>query len=250
MTSVAFVVPAHGRYEVSRVSFAGLAWTVAELRAQDVDAFAVVVADDSNLDIANEYGFLTLDRPNLPLGRKWNDGFEFAAKLRADYVVPFGSDNWIHPELILRHLANMRTHTIGASRVCSVIREDGRKIAHLEINYDGGDGIRVLPAALLKACGYRPAVDTRNRAIDTSIRENLRRKNGRIGFTYTDYGPLQIVGFQSLDVQLNKYAPLVKAFGVKEGTRPFQKLATVYPARLVDMAERMYARRRLEGLAA
>lgn len=244
--TVAFVVPAFRRYDVSRIAFAGLRWTIAELRKRDIEAFAVVIADDSNLNLARQSGFATLNRPNVPLGKKWNDGFQYAALRGADYLIPLGSDNWIHPELVLRHLANMKGNTVGASRVCSIVREDGRKIAHLSISYNGGDGVRVFPRSLLEPLRFRPCEESRRRSIDGSIAQRIRRATGRMPrYTYTDYGPLQIVGFQSGDVQLNRYDALVKAFGVKEATRPFAKLASVYPARLVEMAERVYLRRRL-----
>ena len=62
---------------------------------------------------------------------------------------------------------------VGFQRV-SIVREDGRQIVTAHIDYPGGAGIRIYPAALMKPeLGYRPADEDRRRACDTSILTNL-----------------------------------------------------------------------------
>jgi hypothetical protein len=90
--SIWFVVPAHGRVDVSRICLAQLSATCKELTGRGYPTSAVVVADDENLDVAAELGFGTVERANSPLGRKWNDGYELAGRTAVDYVIPLGTD--------------------------------------------------------------------------------------------------------------------------------------------------------------
>jgi len=233
--SIFFVVPAHARVELGRVCLRQLARTCAAITAGGVDASAVVIADDENLDTAREIGFAWVERENEPLGRKWNDGYELAAtQAHADYVIPFGTDDWIDPRLVLEHVLN-GAGDVRCSRLSAVVREDGRRLARLKITYDGGDGICVLPTAIMERVGYRPAEDDRRRAIDTSVRRQLSVALGRpLSYSYADLHPLQIVDWKTDGWQLNSYAAC-QAFRVGDEVRdPFRELAAVYPVDAID----------------
>jgi hypothetical protein len=244
MGSLWFVVPAHGRVEVSRVAFAGLSWAIDELVAAGVDANAVVIASDENLRVAREHGFGTVDQANRPLGRKWNDGFEFAAAEGVHHVVPCGSDDWIHPSLILA--ADLDSTTVACTRSSSAVSEDGDRVAILDVSYPGGDGIRIWPTRLLAPLGYRPMLEDRDRAMDGAMRDRYRKATGGDPpWRYFESDPLWICDFKSTRQQLNGYAPLAKSFAAAELPDPFERLAEHYPAALVAMAERLYGRERV-----
>lgn len=97
MTSVCIVSAAWRRFDVTRLVLEQRQALCAELAPRGVQATSLVVADDENLDIAREYGALTLEHPNDPLGAKANAALKHAASL-ADWVVWIGSDDWIHPD--------------------------------------------------------------------------------------------------------------------------------------------------------
>src|SRR5688572_4958165 len=97
MTSLCFVVPAYRRFDLTRACLRQLLRTCEALVEMGYEADAVVIGDDENIDVANLLGFVTIRRENRPLGRKFNDGIEYAASpefLGADVVCPIGTDNW------------------------------------------------------------------------------------------------------------------------------------------------------------
>jgi glycosyltransferase involved in cell wall biosynthesis len=238
LQSLWLVIPAYRRYDVTKIAFPQLRRCLNELHDRHgIDGQAVVIADDANIDLAHEHRFHALRQRNQPLGRKWNDGYEYAAEHGADFFVPCGTDDWLDPD----YLAEIpRPNEIRASRWATSIREDGRRMLQFYIDYEGGDGIRIIPRDLLKPTGFRPAEDHRQRAIDTSVWQTLRRKSRGFRFVYST-DPLNIVQFQSTAPQLNAYAALKRRFRHHETERPFDALRERYPDDLVALAERRYA---------
>lgn len=244
MTSVRFVVPAHGRVEVSRFAFAGLAWCCDELVAGGVDANVWVVADDENLELAREHGFGTVEAANSPLGSKWNDGFEAAAAEGCDFAITCGSDDWVHPALVAAWVdaAAFDGRSVVATRESAAVSPDGAEVALLRIPYEGGDGVRMYPRELLERVEFRPAIDGRDRAIDGSMRDRLAR-SGPLRFAYVDRGPLSIVDFKSDVEQLTGYPALVRSFATETRPDVWLQLADAgFPVPLVAQAERFYGR--------
>lgn len=238
--SLWLVIPAHRRYEVTRVSFPQLAWACAQLRERHgIDANAVVIADDNNIDIAHEHGFHTITQANRPLGRKWNDGYQYACNLGADYVCPCGTDDWLDPDYLAQLPGDRQ---VRASRASSTVSEDGTRLAYLHIDYAGGDGIRIIPRKMLEPSRFRPADDRKERAIDTSVWLTMNRTAPGYEFEYAR-DPLSIVQFQSHAPQLNTYQALVDRFGQGEPQEPWSVLRTRYPSRFVEAAKAMYAER-------
>lgn len=103
----------------------------------------------------------------------------------------------------------------------------------------------MFPIGLFKELQYRPAADHRNRAIDTSIVERLRRFAGWTpNWIYHEWDPSEVVGFQSDgEEQLNGYDDLVKSFGTGVNNMPWHRLAETYPSESVDEMERFFATR-------
>lgn len=242
MTKLAFIVPAFRRFDLSRACLAQLHRTCEELELWGIRATAVVVGDDENMQVAEMLGFATVRQDNRPLGRKWNDGIEYACKyLGVDYVVPFGTDNWIDSLLVSRLPSD---GAIVCHRTCSLVHEDGTRMVTLNVPYDGGDGIRCMPASLLEVLAFRPCEEDRERATDTSMHRRLGRKLGKNPpFEYVDLHPLQIVSFQSVEQQLNTYADCAAAFGVEERTDHWERLAEHYPPQAIADVKEVYERR-------
>jgi hypothetical protein len=241
-----FVVPAYRRFDLTRVCLRQLVRTCEALSDCAIDATAVVVGDDENLDFAEMLGFGIVRRENQPLGRKFNDGIEYGASpkyLGCDYVVPIGTDNWVDHRLIVAQ--SPPEGMIGAHRLFTMIHESGDRSVTLNIRYDGGDGIRTIPSYLLEDLAYRPAEEDRERAVDTSIWTRLGRVHGgRPPFHYTDVHDMQIIGFQSPDTQLNDYSGLLKGFqDGPERADHWERLGDHYPEEAVAEVRDLYARR-------
>lgn len=236
---IVFVVPCHGRKKIATACMRQLAATCTQL-APAIDATAVLIGDEPWVGrLANEVGFAHQAQTNSPLGRKWNDGFEHALReLAADYVIPFGSDDAVDPALIADQLP--REGEIRCSRLSAVVREDGQRLAHLNITYRGGDGVRTMPASMLRKVGCRPAEDDRERAMDTSMQRKLAAAGVRPLLRYVDVHPLQLVDFKSPAGQLNDYSGCLTHFGVRESDTPWADLAEVFPGEFVDAIERAY----------
>lgn len=236
MSSLWFIVPAHGRLEKTRACLRQLARTCDALEREGVAATAVVLADDANLKAAREAGFAAVSRPNSPLGRKWNDGYEYACRMGADYVCPLGSDDWVDPILFVDNFPD--PHQIRCSRLSAVVREDGKRIAPLQIWYEGGDGVRVLPRQMLEPFGFRPAENRRERAIDTSIMRRL--SSVRVpSVVYFDAHPFQIVDWKTAGAQLNTYQACL-SFASGPETDPWETLAGRYPVEALDEMRAIY----------
>lgn len=241
MTSLWFVMPAHGRAELTAICLRQLRRTCDALYEHGVDATAVVVGDDENLETADLLGFGTVKRDNRFLARKFNDGLQLACDPRfnpspADYAVPVGSDDWVDHRVFRRLPAK---DTVLAFRHVAFVSEDGRRLTETRLGYEGGVGIRVYPRQLLEVSGYRPADEDRKRACDTSILVNTRRnwqarRRRDIRVVYGDLHPLQIVDWKSSGEQINSYDDVVSVHRGRTREDPFTLLADIYPSEAVE----------------
>jgi len=221
-----FVTPAWQRFELTRVVLEQRRSCIDFLNARGVDAAQVVIADDENADIAASMGFAVLRRRNYALGRRFNDGFEYAARHGAEWIVPIGSDSFLDPAYLfpLPPQGVMRTSTLYA------IAEPGR-LGRLR----RGGGVGVGPYMLPRAClpkDLRPANDYRRRGVDSSTMKGLRKRPKR---EWTDLHPWQYVGFRSYP-QLNPYDKLFSRLGVGEEPEVLERLSEYYPVGLVQRA--------------
>lgn len=237
MTRLTFVVPVHGREDLTRVCLRQLRRTCDAL-APAIEATAVVVGEDDSLRVAYDLGFGTVRRSNRFLGMKFNDGYQLACDPAfnpepADYCVPCGSDDWIDP-VIFRQLPG-RGH-IGVFRHLAVVNEDRTHLSKLTVGYRGGAGIRIVPRDLIELCGYRPAEEDRKRAIDTSTLFGFTKAlNGQQPpLVPLDVHELQIVDFKTHGQQLNPYSALRSYRRGSETEAVFAELAEFYPAEAIN----------------
>ncbi len=234
MTRLWFVVPVHGRLELTRVCLRQLRRTCDAAAELDVDATAVVIGDDPSLELARELGFATVTRDNRFLGRKFNDGYQLACDPEhnprpADYVVPCGSDDWFDVALLERLPGERR---IGIFRRLAIVNETRTELLRVEVSYKTAAGPKIIPRAQLAACGWRPAAEDRGRAIDASTVEGIKRSHGGLWpeMLELDRHDLQIVDWKTAGQQLNSYAA-ISGYGRGRPTEdPFEALVGVYPA--------------------
>lgn len=240
MPSLWFCMPAHGRLALAQICMKQLRRTCDLLAAEGVEATAVVIADDENLDLARECGFGTVRRVNSFVSRKFNDGIQMALDPRynsrpADYVVPIGSDDWVDHRLFLDLPP---ADTMVGFHTVSFVREDGGEIVTTYLDNQGGCGIRIYPRRLLAPLGYRPGDEDRKRGCDTSILVNLMREYGdRMRIEHRHLHDRQIVDWKSVGEQLNSYEEIGRRRKRSAGADPFVELAGLYPGEaLAEMA--------------
>lgn len=237
MSSLWFITPADGRLDVSRICFTQRAWACQRLTELGIQASCVVVADDANLDLAQEFGFGVVERDNEWLGRKFNDGYQLAAGEGINYVCPIGSDSWIDPEFIMSGLPD-DPRTIIYSRHYAMLRADGLARGQLLVEYEGG-ACMVIPTRLLRGSGYRPCREDLKRGCDSSVLKSLQPVRPR--WVVSEKHPLEVLTMRS-HPQISEYQTLMQRWGAGETEEPFEGLRDIYPEDVVDAAERFYGR--------
>lgn len=230
--SIWFVTPAWQRYALTEVCLAQRARVIKTLAQHGVEAHCVVVADDENLDIAAGFGFATVLQDNEWLGRKFNDGMEYAGQHGATWIVPIGSDSWIDPAYFLP-LPEFR-YTRTSSHYC-VVESD--RMAELAVRDGKGAGPYMFHRGLMLRNGFRPAKDELERGIDGST---IRGLGGLPRWKHRPLHPYQYVGFRGVP-HLSPYERLRDRWGVAEHPDPWVILAEHYPADLVKRARRVMA---------
>jgi hypothetical protein len=218
--------------------------TCSELADHVISASAVVVADDENLDTARRLGFGWVRRDNRFVSRRFNDGIQLACDPKvnphpADYVVPIGSDDWVDWRLFLDLPGDWTM--VGFQRI-AFVREDGGELTVRHLNNEGGSGIRIYPAHVMRRCGYRPADEDRRRACDTSILLNLKAARAIRRIEHRDIDPLQIVDWKTDGANLNTYSQVSARHRAELERDPFQVLAGRYPKVALDEMEAYYGR--------
>jgi hypothetical protein len=238
-----FIVPAHGRLELARICLRQLRRTCDALGANGIEATAIVVADDENLDSARELGFATYERDNDFVSRKFNDGIQCALDPRvnlrpADYVVPIGSDDWVDWRLFCDL---PRIDTMVGFQQMAFVREDGCELATATLSNEGGSGIRIYSREIMAVADYRPADEDRARGCDTSILYNLLRL-AHFRVEHRSLNPLQIVDWKSPEAQLNPYDRIAARWRFRGSYEPFETLAGIFPAEALEEMQAHYER--------
>ena len=247
--TVWMVSPAWGRFTVTRLALAQRAHLTGELAARGINLQVLIVADDENLDIAREFGFRTLERPNDRLGLRFNDGIQHAAGEGADFITVVGSDDWVHPDLFDRLpadnppepvLSTDRPFVSWTPGVAEAVT--GREIAIVDLASGRLRSCRgtsragvipwVFPRKALQPCGFRPVPDRQQRGLDGAMVAGL---GVQPEWVFHDPHDLCRVDFKS-PVNLNTYRNVTAAIGYGDERPAWNTLADRYPAELVRMA--------------
>lgn len=227
-----FVTPAWQRYALSEVCYDQRVEVIRTLAANGVEARCVVVADDENIDLARARGFDVVERDNEWLGRKFNDGIEYACRNGASRVVPIGSDSWIDPAYFLPLTPRAITRTSGLYCVVTADR-----MAEINVDDVKGAGPYVIDRWALRGSGFRPAKDEIKRGVDGSTIKGIRVQ---MRWKRNDLHPFQYVGFRGVP-HLTPYENLLERWGVREHADPWAILANHYPPALVERARAVMA---------
>lgn len=194
------------------------------LAHRGVAAHCVVVGDDENLAIARECGFDVAVRDNVWLGRKFNDGIQYALENGADWIVPIGSDDWID----VSYLWPLPSTPARTGQWYAPVAAD--RLTLLTVDQPAGAGPRMLHKDLFTRTA-RPIDERLRRGVDRSLIAALERP----AFEVRQIHPLQYVGFRG-DRHITTYSKLRRAWGGTECSDPWTRLAEHYPADLVERA--------------
>lgn len=235
-----FVTPAHQRFALSRICFKQRQWAMELLRNIGIEAECVVIADDENLEVAREFGFHTVEQNNEWLGRRFNDGYQLAAREGATHVCPVGSDSWVHPAFMEDSLPE--SGTILASRNYALVNKNGERRVQIWIPIAMGVTY-VVNMEDLALSNYRPVREKIKRGCDTSL---FRGLGSQIQVDYQEDYELETVAFQSAP-QISSYSNLYQKWGRKETFHPFEGLPYIYPHDLVDEIMEFYVQQRREN---
>lgn len=227
MVSVWFVTPAWQRYALTAVCLEQRLRVIERLAQEGIEGRCVVVADDENLDIARGFGFDVVERDNEWLGRRFNDGMEYAGRHGATWIVPIGSDSWIDPEYLLPLPMPGVTRTAAQY---AVVASD--RIAACAVQNASGAGPYLFHRDLLALSGFRPAKDAIRRHVDSSTIAGLRSSPN---WRWRKVHPFQYVGFRGTP-HITPYSRLVAKWGKAEHSDPAVWLTRSYPADLVERA--------------
>jgi hypothetical protein len=239
------VIPAHGRHALTAICLKQLRRTCDELVANGIEASAVVIACDENLDTAREFGFATVERKNQFLSQRFNDGFQLACDPEinprpADYAVPCGSDDWVDAPLFFD--LPPKDTMVGFQQI-SFVPPRGDEISFVRVNYQGGAGIRIYPREVLAKVNYRPADEDRYSGCDTSTLLNLRHAwRGALKVVHPDSDARQIVDWKSPDEQLTAYETIIPRYPSVTKKDPFRVLSKIYPAEALAEMQAHYSR--------
>ena len=209
----------------------------------------MVVADDDNLDIAESFGFVPLERPNDELGRKFNDGIEYAVKaLDADLVAVVGSDDWVHEDLFDRLPLPVAPSPDWEMVEGPVVWREGapeiitgRSLAFVDLRSGtlrrcqvAGTGAIpwIIPRAALEPSDCRPVNETQQRGIDFSLRTGLKVRP-----VWVDIDPHDLcrVDFKSA-TNLNAFDEITHTTGHAGDEDAWVALRERYPDDLVELA--------------
>lgn len=230
MTSVWFVTPAFQRFEITAICLEQRQQVIEQMAKWGHEAYQVVVADDDNLDTAQALGFSTVRTSNDWLGRKFNDGIEYALQHGATWVVPIGSDSWIDP-WYFRELPPELPRVVRTSQLYAPVERD--RLALLRV---GGDknpaGPHMFHRDLLAKRHGRPMPDQIKRNTDSHTLKALRP----FSWQQQDVHPLQYIGFR-VPPYITEYEALWQRWGITEEDHPWDALRRHYDHALVERAQ-------------
>lgn len=227
VASLWFITPAWRRFALSAACFAQRRQVMDELAGHGIEAHCVVVADDENLELARAVGFDTVEQNNDWLGRRFNDGIEYACRHGADWIVPIGSDSWVIADYFAPLPRDVRAIQTGT--YLATVTAD--RIAHLEVAPNRGGGPYMIHRSLLPPT-LRPARDLIPRNTDRSLVDGLAR---RPRWSQRNLHRLQHVSFRG-EPHLTSYDSLWYYWGVREERDPWDQLPERYPVELVQQA--------------
>jgi len=227
-------------------------WLCDELASRGLQANSIIVADDDNLDIADEYGFPTVELDNSDLGERFNASYRYAAAQGADILVHIGSDDWVHPDafdILAREDITKDEPMPDPAPGKPVVWRKGpqivaqRRLTLVDMNTGLGRGCFVhgrfgcipwlIPRVMFEPFDFAPIPPGHMRGIDGAL---IRAFHPRPIFRFQDDATDNwCVDFKT-SVNVTQYESIADTLGIEDEQEPWERLARSYPADLVAMA--------------
>lgn len=189
--SLLLVTPVFRRFDLTRMMLLKRVDTFAEAKAHGVTVGCVAVGDEENLGVAAECGFEVLEAPNV-LGRKYNDGHQFAVENGWDISFQTNSDQVFDPRLLVA-IANSPSDSLIQTHWLTAVHPLGRKA----LTYRNPLwSMKAYPRQLLEK-NPRPCDDSLMRMCDTSVHDGVVAANGDLPVYSIETGPLETIQFES-----------------------------------------------------
>jgi glycosyltransferase involved in cell wall biosynthesis len=147
-------IPVFKRREITRLCYESLKRT--QISAPAGFSFVTVIAASNTKDaeLADQYGFDVFICDNLPLGRKFNQGLEYALdEYNFDYVMQINSDNVLSTDFwpLFEQYFNQLQFFFGVDRVYFY---DSVTKQMREFQYGAGCGIRFIRRDIVETAGF------------------------------------------------------------------------------------------------
>jgi hypothetical protein len=247
VTRLAFITPAHGRLELTRLCLEQRRRVCLELEAWEMEATCVVIACDENLDTAHALGFDTIEMDNTWLGARFGAGHKRAVDDGATHTMAIGSDSWIDPRVLA--LVPFADDRCAGTRKLTTVRPDGRERIELTIadraGYAAGMGVATIyPRAAMLGNDY-PTAPNISRGCDMSTWNRTARKLG-MGLDFVEFSATEYTDFKSYDEQTTNYDVLMRRWPpdrITHGDEAIESLRPAYDDDLVDWLASVYADR-------
>lgn len=218
MIRVALVTPAWKRYQISEIIFFNFNKIKKEFNNK-FNLIPIIISDDDNANIAKNYNFITKKTPNQFLGRKFNDGYQLAVELKADIIIPVGSDSLITGDIILSGINMLQNNQICFSTKHSMINEEITKIGCVNTakqNKDINKGaLWMYSKDMIINCKNRPCKDDINKSCDRSTIDSIIKYNKDINFKLNNINYFQHLAIKNPNTQIWHYNDYKKQF-IKE----------------------------------
>jgi glycosyltransferase involved in cell wall biosynthesis len=245
------VSPAWQRFDVTYLVLHQRRWLCDELAKVGLTANAVIVADDENLEIAEHFGFPTVELDNTDLGARFNAGYQYAAGEGADVFCHIGSDDWVHPDLFkILTTVDLEEDTpppMPAVGEAVVWRRSPAIVGHRRIllaNLETGRSVRcfvptkhgcipwLIPRKALEREAFAPIEPGLSRGIDGAL---VRGMSARPTWIFQN-GPDEWCVDWKTSSNLTAYKELSYSIGMEEEREPWDSLTEFYPVHLVEEA--------------
>jgi len=156
------------------------------------------------MSLCREYGFMYLERPNEPLGHKFNEGLRVFKNIDVDYIIIMGSDDLISNNLIEAYMPFMKKR----KDVIGILDIYFYDILEKQLHYLSGYGLRpqdkhrkgeslglarCIKRDVVERLGWQLWMNGINKGLDWTMTQRLKRFGVRpIGLKLRDIGALAV----------------------------------------------------------
>lgn len=234
--TIGFVIPAFHRYAITNLALTGIGWLTDMLAGRGVTSRILLIANDGNLEIAEDHGVETLEMENK-LGARVNAGIAHMAECGADWFCFTGADNWLHPDLFV----GLGVERVRAGLTLAIVDMERPRLRKIRATGGNGAAPWLIPRSALEACDFKPCPDEATRGIEQEIRSRIAWP-----FIYDEPNHLARVDFKT-QANITPYQALACDLEIEES--PWLALTSAYPELLVAFAQDT-AQELTEGLVA